>query len=1172
MENINNNKIQSNQNKIQSKNNYNNNIVDNSSKNYIFDFDSLFNNFMNQKNKDANVLNQYHCNLLMIYFDQILVDSKLYLIKFLFYFNTNTKDDNYKYYIFKKLTKVIEKSKQQELITINFSKFIDILIERSKFLAENGNYFYSYYYLYNELYKDIPNITKARRIIKEKLIEDNQNMKEFFAKLTKNDYRNIYNKLKEMIKNEINPESNEILYVINNNWLINAINFVKNILSKESNELDADDIFRIYDIYQKYFGDNNNNINNETNSYTYPGKINNYIISDFKDIWRDPVNEDENYLLKDNISFFEDYSLVNENNWSFINELFKSTNEIKRKRNNLQLIKLKVVILDKRFLRNHSNLLRTKYIQTNLKINIKEFKEKILRCINHSLNCSEEIDNMNLNEITDDGDIIMTDRTGKLTPDEDRNLMNNNNNDSKDMISFEDNIESINFNFFKIKKLNKSLLIEMFTAYKNELQKYESVYIEKLDLKDENKLLEIINFFNKSTDILIIELTPNTSSSFLYPIQNDIDGLYQCSTCHSKISFREKYICERCNFSIYCSQKCLESELQKNNIHTTLHQYLKEYQIKNENNISTKNINSTNLVGLINLGNTCFINSSLQCLFHTKELTNYFLNDIYLKEINTQNAQGSRGKIAEGFAELLKQMQKTNNTVLNPINFLRTFFRINQSLNAGIQHDAQEFLSILLDYLHEDLNRINKKPYIQLEEQKENETDKEASERFWNSHKKREDSIIVDLFHGQFKSKITCEKCSNISINYEPFIFLGLPIPEKKNRMIIKFALMNKLEYFGFDLDNNPNVFDLKKKAVEHMKMCGYNNDINNDILYNHIEFVLLDENKIIKKIFNNKNKLYDNELITDILKDNKNPEIILYEKKLDQNYFNIYVYPIKQNDYDSTCYPISLSVKGDMTFSEIIKQNRQKILNMYVNIDDNENIHVGVLHKKNNSWTYYITNIFDSREYCPVCKNSEDNFCLLNDNIQIEFLLNRFKDHEPILFVMGTPKKKVLNKIMRINENLENGIYFLNDCLKFFCEEELLNNENMWYCNQCKKHKKAKKQIKLYKMPKYLIIQLKKFENKVGFFNSINEKKKEVFIKYPINNLDLSDFIENEEQKKYKYDLYAVIQHHGKINEGHYTAICNINDNWVLYNDSQLFKMDNPVTDDAYILFYKRN
>ena len=111
-----------------------------------------------------------------------------------------------------------------------------------------------------------------------------------------------------------------------------------------------------------------------------------------------------------------------------------------------------------------------------------------------------------------------------------------------------------------------------------------------------------------------------------------------------------------------------------------------------------------------------------------------------------------------------------------------------------------------------------------------------------------------------------------------------------------------------------------------------------------------------------------------------------------------------------------------------------------------------------------------------------------------------------------------------------------------------------------------------IYKMPKYLIIQLKKFENKANFFNYVNEKKKDVYIKYPITNLNLSDFIENEEQKKYRYDLYAVIQHHGTINEEHYTAIININDNWVVYNDSKLYGISNPVTNDAYILFYKMN
>ena len=74
------------------------------------------------------------------------------------------------------------------------------------------------------------------------------------------------------------------------------------------------------------------------------------------------------------------------------------------------------------------------------------------------------------------------------------------------------------------------------------------------------------------------------------------------------------------------------------------------------------------------------------------------------------------------------------------------------------------------------------------------------------------------------------------------------------------------------------------------------------------------------------------------------------------------------------------------------------------------------------------------------------------------------------------------------------------------------------------------------------------------------------------MNNLDLSQFTENEEEKKYRYDLDSVIQHHGTINEGHYTSICNINENWVLFNDSKFYKIDNPITNDAYILFYKRN
>ena len=88
------------------------------------------------------------------------------------------------------------------------------------------------------------------------------------------------------------------------------------------------------------------------------------------------------------------------------------------------------------------------------------------------------------------------------------------------------------------------------------------------------------------------------------------------------------------------------------------------------------------------------------------------------------------------------------------------------------QHDSQEFLSFLLDGLHEDLNRILNKPTSEVTAAREEELEKLpqqiASEKEWKIYRMRNDSIVVDFFQGQFRNRLECLTCHKVS----PFEYL----------------------------------------------------------------------------------------------------------------------------------------------------------------------------------------------------------------------------------------------------------------------------------------------------------------------------------------------------------------------------------------------------------------
>jgi ubiquitin carboxyl-terminal hydrolase 6/32 len=87
-------------------------------------------------------------------------------------------------------------------------------------------------------------------------------------------------------------------------------------------------------------------------------------------------------------------------------------------------------------------------------------------------------------------------------------------------------------------------------------------------------------------------------------------------------------------------------------------------------------------------------------------------------------------------------------------------------------------LSVLLETMHEDCNAVSKKPYI---EQKDSNgrPDEVIAKEFWDGFKEREKSIFIDLFYGQLKSQVQCSLCKNLSVTFDPFNVLSVPIPKQ---------------------------------------------------------------------------------------------------------------------------------------------------------------------------------------------------------------------------------------------------------------------------------------------------------------------------------------------------------------------------------------------------------
>ncbi|XP_065747996.1 ubiquitin carboxyl-terminal hydrolase 31 isoform X2 [Phocoena phocoena] len=597
------------------------------------------------------------------------------------------------------------------------------------------------------------------------------------------------------------------------------------------------------------------------------------------------------------------------------------------------------------------------------------------------------------------------------------------------------------------------------------------------------------------------------------------------------------------------------------------------------------------VAGLRNHGNTCFMNATLQCLSNTELFAEYLALGQYRagrpepspdpEQPAGRGAQG-QGEVTEQLAHLVRALWTLEYTPQHSRDFKSIVSKNALQYRGNSQHDAQEFLLWLLDRVHEDLNHVKQSGQAPLKPPSETDMMPEGPSFPVCS------TFVQELFQAQYRSSLTCPHCQKQSNTFDPFLCISLPIPLPHTRpLYVTVVYQGKCSHcmrIGVAVPLSGTVARLRE-AVSMETKIPTDQIVLTEMYYDgfHRSFCDTDDLETVHE--------------SDCIFAFETPEIFRPEGILSQrgihlnNNLNHLKFGLDHYRLSSSTQAAAKQGRADLTPTTA---GSDKIVLLVCNraCTGQQGKRFGlpfVLHlEKAIAWDLLQREILEKMKYFlrPTVGIQVCPFSLrVVSVVGITYLLPQ--EEQPLchptveraLKSCGPGGTAHVKLVVEWDKETKDFLFvntedeYIPDAESVRLQRERHHQPQTCTLSQCfqlytKEEREGDKRMKLQNM-----------------------------VKFPLTGLDMTPHVVKRSQSSwslpshwspwrrpyglgrdpedYIYDLYAVCNHHGTMQGGHYTAYCknSVDGLWYCFDDSDVQQLseDEVCTQTAYILFYQR-